>query len=265
MSDMYTFFDEPQENESGFDKTSYGWLTRVSLEIDIREATKKEWSSKYGDNLVKLNEMVEESVIMAVDCFYRYTEKLFEAVKKNPSERVALNQHNNLKELSDYNLVESNIIGYVREYIEDRLKLNHTDAYNYFNEFYHNLENSEEIRIYKTFKWLDGNIDKIYKNLIAESVLSKKTTFNDFKIAFSGVDLAKVKPLVWGDTKQTTKAYLFLKLEQIGCINFGGTYAHIKVVERLCQIRYASTIFNRFKEGTYPREIKIINSIVKDI
>ena len=265
MSDMYPLFNEPQENESGFDKTSYGWLTRVSLEIDIREATKKEWSSKYGDNLVKLNEMVEESVIMAVDCFYRYTEKLFEAVKKNPSERVALNQHNNLKELSDYNLVESNIIDYVREYIEDRLKLNHTDAYNYFNEFYHSLGDKKQTTKYNTFNWIKGDIQKLYDDLIDNHIISSETSINSFKKAFSGKNIVDIKQFKWIESKQTIRAYLFLKLQLMGNISFDKTYAHIKIIERLCDINNGSTIFNRFKEGIYPIDAEIIDSVVKNI
>lgn len=263
MSDTYPFMEESDSSKL-FDGTYFGWFTEVELNSIIHNEVMQGHLKRYG-NYENLESDVIEHTNNNLYLYSEWTNKTFKALERNPSERVAKNQYLNISKLNYFEKCKKNVLEYIRYHIEEILDLNYTDAYNYFNELYHNLENSGEVRIYKTFKWLDGDMDKIYKNLIEESILSKKTTFNDFKIAFSGIDLAKVKPLVWGDTKQTTKAYLFLKLGQIGCINFDKTYAHIKIIERLCKIRYASTIFNRFKDGTYPRETDIINSIFKDI
>jgi hypothetical protein len=261
MSDMYPYFEE----ETGFDKTSIGWLTRVSIEIEIEKKEKESLLERYGDNLVEIERILEASVVMAVDCFYRGTEKLFKAVKNNPTERVALNQHSNLKKLPNYNLVESNIIEYVRTYIEDELKLNHTDAYNYFNELYHSFEDKKYTKKQNTFIWLKGDIQKLYYGLIDAQILSNETPLDDFKMAFSGNYLTNIAKFKWVEPKQTIRAYLFLKLQLMGNISFDKTYAHIKIIERLCDINNGSTIFNRFKEGIYPRDAEIINSVVKNI
>lgn len=238
------------------------------------EDSRNEFFKRFVDG--KINETEEEyyereyyntnQLEIIVSEVIKYLDKELAIISRNPIKELAERKIIAIKERVYGNNKRAlrAMVYYLKVNLEDILDLGHTFAWIYIDEYYEhlniNINKANEIKKTHTFKWLKGDIDRLYNQLISYNLLSKNTSFEEFKNSFSGCEISKANPVQF-IANNSSVTYLIEELNKKGFITNVPEIVKKKILN-IKQYRQTKNSL-KYKDVKKQSEIDTIISVIK--